>query len=42
MKYIQRLKILLWFPYVILFFPLMIIFGKEKTESLAVFITEEI
>jgi hypothetical protein len=31
MEILFRLKILLWFPFIILFFPMLIILGKEKT-----------
>ena len=32
---IYRLKILLWLPFVIFYFHLLVIFGKEKTDSIA-------
>jgi len=34
MKTIKRLKVLLWLPFIILYFPLLIIIGGEKTDNL--------
>lgn len=42
MKYIKRLKIILWLPYVILFFPIAMIVGTQKTDRLADWIIEDV
>ena len=41
MKYIARLKILLFPFWVIFFFPMMAILGTKKTNEIGDFITEE-
>jgi len=41
MKYISRLRILLFPVWVILFFPLMALLGSKKTNEIGDFITEE-
>jgi len=30
----RRIKVLFWFPFVILFFPMLIILGEEKTNDI--------
>jgi hypothetical protein len=30
----KRVKIILWLPFVILFFPLLILLGKERTDGI--------
>jgi len=37
---IKRLKVLLFFPYMLVFFPLLIILGSEKTDAIGTWIID--